>query len=267
MPQHAQERRTVKIAKSPKMTAFLETAPLAALATIAFSGSCGNIMHFFGACGITGVFRYGDTACPDLLCLAAVREIFRDRRLNRNRKFGWVSWPMLVLISGIAMTLVLGYIGDDKTMLATIAGSWVGHMAGPLPGAVLLLALSMLHRRDTGTAGSGTGRRRGAGTAATGQKAGAPVPAAGIPVPAADELPVPAAPSREIAASTAEPGERSDEELLRDARAYRDELAVKGERVSKEKLRLRFTIGSSKALELARTLREDEQDDTSEAVV
>jgi hypothetical protein len=90
-----------------------------------------------------------------------------------------------------------------------------------------------------------------------------PVPAAAAG-PAAEQAPVPPAGS---AGTAAEPGERSDEELLRDARAYRDELAVKGERVSKEKLRLRFTIGSGKALELARTLREDDQDDTREAVI
>src|ERR1035441_6984701 len=80
-------------------------------------------------------------------------------------------------------------------------------------------------------------------------------------------VPPPPPPPPDPAASTAEPGERSDEELLREARAYRDELAAKGERVSKEKMRLRFTIGSSKALELARVLREDDQDDTREAVV
>jgi hypothetical protein len=101
--------------------------------------------------------------------------------------------------------------------------------------------------------GSGTGT---AAAAAAGTAEAVPAPVVPPPVPAA-----------EPAASTAEPGERSDEELLREARAYRDELAAKGERVSKEKMRLRFTIGSSKALELARVLREDDQDDTREAVV
>ena len=89
-----------------------------------------------------------------------------------------------------------------------------------------------------------------------------------VPVPAAPASPAPgptAVPAAEPAASTAVPGERSDNELLQEARAYRDELAAAGERVSKEKLRLRLTVGSGKALELLRTLREDEQDEAREA--
>jgi len=37
--------------------------------------------------------------------------------------------------------------------------------------------------------------------------------------------------------------------------------------VSKEKLRLRLAVGSGKALDLLRTLREDDQDETREAVI
>lgn len=91
-----------------------------------------------------------------------------------------------------------------------------------------------------------------------------------VPVPAA-EVPVPAGPAPEAApvpaASTAEPGERNFEDLLREARAYRDELALTGERPSKDKLRLRLTVGSGKALDLLRALKEDDQDDTREAAI
>lgn len=258
-PQHAQERRNVKLPKFPKMTALLETAPLVALAGISFGGSCGNILNFFSACGITGVIQYGDTACPDLLCLVAAREILRDRRIKRRRKYGWVSWPIVVMLVGIAMTLALGYIGADKKMLTHVATSWVGHGSGLLPGAVLLLALSILHRRDAGTAeGSSikkaTRKQAAGGTASTalsGTEGVAPVPAAASSV----SQPVPVT---EPAANTAEPGERTFEDLLREARAYRDELAAAGERLSKEKLRLRLTVGSGKALELLRVLKEDE---------
>ena len=65
----------MKIAKSPKMTVLLETVPVIALTGISFGGSCGNILNFFGECGIGGVFQYGDTACPDLLCLVGAREM------------------------------------------------------------------------------------------------------------------------------------------------------------------------------------------------
>jgi hypothetical protein len=183
MSRHAQESRTVKIAKSPRITLFLETAPLLALVGIAFVGSCGNVLHFFGACGITGVVQYGDTGCPDLLCLVAVREYLRDRRLGRIRKWGWVSWPILVLLIGIAMTLALGYIGNDKTMLAHIAGSPVGHMAGPLPGAVLLLALSLFHRRDSGTAAAAAAAKRKRQPEAAPVAASAPLTSEAVALP------------------------------------------------------------------------------------
>ena len=265
MSQHAQERRTVKLAKSPKMTVLLETVPVVALAGISFGGSCGNIFNFFGACGIDGVFQYGDTACPDLLCLVAAREILRDRRLGREKRFGWITWPMMVLIIGIAMTLTLNFLGDDKTFLKWVSGSVWAPVAGLLPGAFLLLVLAIFHRRETSTAeGAGTGtstdrRKVVVSTADASPKPETAVPSAPVPAPVLP--PVPAA------ASTAEPAERTDDDLLREARAYRDELAATGERPSKDKLRLRLTVGSGKALELLRALKEDDQDDTREAVV
>ena len=73
------------------------------------------------------------------------------------------------------------------------------------------------------------GRRQSRAASPAGeQSASVPVPAA----PAADQSAVPAP------ASAAEPAERTDDDLLREARAYRDELAAAGERPSKEKLRL-----------------------------
>lgn len=249
----------MKIAKSPRTTMFLETVPLLALIGIAFGGSYGNILNFFGASGITGVFQYGDTACPDLLCLVAAREILRDRRIGR-RKSGYVSWPMVVLLIGIAMTLTLGYIGADRNLLAHIAGSWAGHISGLLAGAVLLLVLSILHRRDTGTAGvAGTRTERRKASAGT----AAPVPATSVP--SAPVMPEPIAVTAKLAEGEAR--ERSFDELVAEARAYRDELAAAGERVSKDKLRLRLTIGSGKALEVLRALKDEERSETAEEVV
>jgi len=248
------------------MTVLLETVPVIALTGISFGGSCGNIFNFFGACGIEGVFQYGDTACPDLLCLVAAREILRDRRLGREKKFGWITWPMVVLITGIAMTLTLNFLGDDKAFLKWVSGSAWAPVAGLLPGAFLLLVLAIFHRRETGTAeaaGTSTGRRR---ITVAGQKAAEPVLAVPEPVPAAST----AAPAAQSGTDSTEQGERTFEVLLADARAYRAELAATGERVSKDKLRLRLAVGSGKALELLRVLKEDEQDEArsaSEAVV
>jgi hypothetical protein len=264
MSRHAQESRTVKIAKSPKMTTLLETVPVIALTGISFGGSCGNIFNFFGACGIGSVFQFGDTACPDLLCLVAAREILRDRRLSREKKFGWITWPMAVLIIGIMMTLALNFLGDDKAFLKWVSGSAWAPVAGLLPGAFLLLVLAIFHRRETGTAeASGTKAERRRTPASTGTA----TPKTADPVPAPAGAPVPAEPAREVAASTAEPAEpaeRTAETLLADARAYRGELAANGERVTKEKLRLRFTISSGKALQLLQALNDSEK---TEAVI
>lgn len=61
--------------------------------------------------------------------------------------------------------------------------------------------------------------------------------------------------------------DRTFGELVAEARAYRDELAAAGERVSKDKLRLRLTIGSGKALDVLRALEDEGHTETSEEVV
>jgi uncharacterized protein DUF2637 len=114
-------------------------------------------------------------------------------------------------------------------------------------------------RKLTSTAAAARRQSRAASTAEESQPASVPGPAA-PPSPAPEPASVPPA-------STADLGERSFEDLLREARAYRDELARAGERPSKDKLRLRLAVGSGKALELLRALKEDNQDDTREAVV
>lgn len=233
MSRHAQERRTVKLAKaasSPKMTAILETAPLAGLILIAFGGSCSNIFRFFGACGTTGIFQYADTAGPDLLCLVAFREILRDRRLKREHK-GWMSWPVLVVIFGIALTLALGYIGNDKTLLANIADHWMGHLAGPLPGLLLLIALSLFHRRDTGTEAAGTKRDRRKAAASTGtaeRPQAAPVPPETAPAATVSTAPVPA----EVPAGEESAQPWTDDDLVAEARRQWAEHAEMGVRLS-----------------------------------
>lgn len=263
MSRHAQESRTVKIARSPRTTTLLETVPLIALAAISFGGSFGNIINFFGACGITGVFQYGDTACPDLLCLVAAREILRDRRICRE-KSGRVSWPMMVLVIGIAMTLALGFIGADKRLLAHIAGSWAGHIPGLLPGAVLLLVLSILHRRDAGTAGaSGTKsdrRKAGASTGTADTKPAAAVPApAGAPVPS------------RVPAGEGSLQPWTDDDLIAEARRQWAEHAEMGVRLSQARFEMalkqspRGGAGRPRVIEALKAVRAEMDGADSEA--
>lgn len=266
MPQHAQERRNMKAARPAKLiaasrknlTTVRENVPVLALAGVAFGASYGHIAKLCGDYGPHGWVQYATAGCVDLLCIIGAEERQRDKRIGRERIGKWVSWPTLVLTIGIALTLAANLATADKRIL--------GYFVAALPAGALLLAVSVLERRVSHgtvpkTASTKATTRKQALEISTGlateyQAAVAPVPVVPEPVPAA-----------EPAASTAVPGERSDDELLREARAYRDELAAAGERVSKEKLRLRLTVGSGKALELLRTLREDDQDDTREAVV
>ena len=268
MSRHAQESRTVKIAKSAKTTMLLETVPVVALAGISFGGSCGNIFNFFGACGIEGVFQYCDTACPDLLCLVAAREILRDRRLGRKKKFGWATWPMVVLITGIATTLTLNFLGDDKVFLKWVSGSAWAPVAGLLPGAFLLLVLAIFHRRETGTAeASGTKAERRKASPGTSTAATAPVPAQRAAEPAAGAAPVPG--------SGEEPAQPwTDEDLIEEARRQWREHAAMGVRLSQSRFEMalkqspRGGAGRGRVIDALRAVRTemDGADDEAAAV-
>lgn len=63
--------------------------------------------------------------------------------------------------------------------------------------------------------------------------------------------------------------DRTFGDLVAEARAYRDELAAagKGERPTKERLRLRLGVASGKALEVLRALEDEGHTETSEEVV
>lgn len=68
--------------------------------------------------------------------------------------------------------------------------------------------------------------------------------------------------------SAAGTAERTFEDLLKEARTYRDELAAAGagERLTKDRLRLRLGVGSEKALEVLRVvLKQDGPGEASEA--
>ena len=244
------------------ITIIRENAPVITLTGVAFGASYGHIAKLCGDYGPHGWVQYATAACVDLLCIIGAEERQRDKRIGRERKWGFVSWPTLVLVAGILVTLAANIATAEPHIFGYCVAAW--------PAGALLLAVSVLERRTShaavpAAAGPAAAPRKRAAEAKASPAAGYQL--ASDPAPAVPQPVLPPVPAAEPAASAAEPGERNDEELLRDARAYRDELAAKGERVSKEKLRLRFTIGSGKALELARTLREDDQDDTSEAVI
>lgn len=246
---HAQEKATVK--RSITLSAIRENVPVLALAGIAFGASYGHIVKLFGDHGPHGWVQYAGAATVDLLCIIAAEERQRDKRISRPRRGKFVTWSAVVLIIGIAATLIANLATADPGPLGICVAAW--------PAAALLLAVSVLERRASfeAPAGTRTARRR---SRAAGTEPAAVAPE---PVPAAST----AVPVQEAAQDDAAMAERTPEILLAEARAYRDELASAGERVSKDKLRLRLAVGSKKALELLQALKEDDQDDTREAVV
>jgi hypothetical protein len=112
--------------------------PAAAVAGIAFAGSFGHIVRVCAEHGQRGWFGYLTAGCVDLLCVLGAEERQRDKRIGRAKR-GWVSWPALVLVAGISLSLAAN--------LATASpGAW-GHVVAGIPAAALLLAVFTLERR------------------------------------------------------------------------------------------------------------------------
>jgi hypothetical protein len=112
-------------------------APLV-LAGIAFGGSFDHWMHLASKHGQHGVLAPAIAVCVDLGVYMATRERQRDARVGRVRR-GWASWPTVVLLAGILLTLA----GN----VASAQHSRWGVTVALIPGAFLLVAISLLERR------------------------------------------------------------------------------------------------------------------------
>jgi hypothetical protein len=248
---HAQERDSVKASRPDKLiataqrniTLIRENVPVLALTGVAFGASFGHIAKLCGDFGPHGWVQFATAGCVDLLCIIGAEERQRDKRIGRPRQFGFISWPTVVLIAGILVTLAANVATSDKHFLGYCVAAW--------PAGALLLAVSVLERRASfGTPASTRTSRRQSRAAST-----EPAAAVSEPVPAAST----AAPVQETAQDDAAAAERTPEVLLAEARAYRAELAATtGERVTKDRLRLRLGIGSAKALQILKTLNEED---------
>jgi hypothetical protein len=113
-----------------------------ALAGIAFIGSYSHLVALGQTHGVHGALAYTTAGCVDAIVAMAARERQRDRRTGR-RHWGAVSWPVVVLCGGVALTLA-----GNLAMAQHSPWGWV--MAG-IPAAALLLAISMIERRASHT--------------------------------------------------------------------------------------------------------------------
>ncbi|MCK2213333.1 DUF2637 domain-containing protein [Actinomadura sp. ATCC 31491] len=117
---------------------LLDTGPVLVLALIAGAGSFTHIRDTAAEHGQTGWMSWAVAICIDLTCVMAARERQRDTKTGRTRR-GAVSWPVLVLIGGITLSLAAN--------LAQAAPTVWGWITAATPAGAFLLAVSMLERR------------------------------------------------------------------------------------------------------------------------
>ena len=126
-----------------------DSGPVAILAGIAFAGSFGHSTALAERYGQTGWKALATAGCVDLLCVIGAEERQRDKRIGRERRFGFATWPTVVLFFGIVATLAANVATANPSTWGFIVAGW--------PALVLLLAVSILERRASHTlAGSGT---------------------------------------------------------------------------------------------------------------
>ncbi|GAA4078956.1 DUF2637 domain-containing protein [Actinomadura miaoliensis] len=126
--------------------AVADSGPVVVLAGIAAAGSFTHIRDTAVEHGQGGWMAWAVAVCIDLTCVMAARERQRDKRTGRRP--GRLSWPTLVLVGGILLSLAAN--------LAQAEPSAWGWITAATPASAFLVAVSMLERR---AAGAGAGSR------------------------------------------------------------------------------------------------------------
>ncbi|MEU7899882.1 DUF2637 domain-containing protein [Nonomuraea sp. NPDC049152] len=119
---------------------LLDSGPVVVLAVIAGAGSFTHIRDTASEHGQTGWMAWAVAVCIDLTCVMAARERQRDKRTGRVRQ-GRMSWPTLVLIGSIVLSLAANLAQADPTL-------W-GWLTAATPAGAFLVAVSMLERRSS----------------------------------------------------------------------------------------------------------------------
>ena len=108
------------------------------LAGIAFGGSFAHWVNLAESHGQKGLLAPAVAICVDLGALMCARERERDLREQRGKK-GWASWPTIGMTLAILLTLAGNVASAQHT-------PW-GVISALIPGAFLLLAISLMERR------------------------------------------------------------------------------------------------------------------------
>jgi len=120
-----------------------DNVPFLVIVAIAFFGSFNHIVELAERHGQKSIEAMAIAVVVDLLCYVGAKERNRDKKLGREKKWGLVAYPTVVLTLGVVTTLTAN--------LATASrGTW-GHIVAAIPAAVLLLVIALLERRTTHT--------------------------------------------------------------------------------------------------------------------
>lgn len=196
---------------------MLDSGPVLVLALIAGAGSFSHVRETAIEHGQTGPMAWAVAVCVDLTCVMAARERQRDKKTGRERN-GRLSWPTLVLVAGIVLSLAANLHQAESSV-------W-GWITAATPAATFLVAVSMLERRATGPR---------------------PEPS---PEPSAAPSSVPAAEDAQDDAPGPSPA------LVDYARRVVDEHHAKhGKPITRDLLRTRLGVSNQLAFDLLRQLR------------
>ena len=118
-----------------------DSGPVVVLAGIAAAGSFTHIRDTATEHGQQGWMAWAIAVCIDLTCVMAAGERQRDKRTARET--GRLTWPTLVLVGGILLSLAANLAQADPTV-------W-GWITAGTPAGAFLVAVSMLERRKGST--------------------------------------------------------------------------------------------------------------------
>ncbi|MBE3010875.1 DUF2637 domain-containing protein [Microbispora sp. NEAU-D428] len=216
------------------LTRLADSAPVLVLAAIAGAGSFTHIRDTAAASGQSGWMSWAVAVCVDLTCVMAARERQRDKKTGRVRR-GWISWPTLVLVAGIVLSLAANLHQADPTL-------W-GWLTAATPAGAFLVAVSMLERRASGPCLDPS------------PAPSSPVVASSLAVGASSSVPA-LVPLDHDGADGNQDGPGPSPALVDYARRVADEHHAKhGKPITRDLLRARLGVSNQLASDLLRTLR------------
>ncbi|MEU1882923.1 DUF2637 domain-containing protein [Streptosporangium sp. NPDC020072] len=220
---------------------LLDAGSILTLAAIAGAGSFTHIRDTAAEHGQDGWMAWAVAVCVDLTCVMAARERQRDKHTGRIRN-GWISWPTLVLVAGIVLSLAANLNQADPS-------PW-GWITAATPAGAFLIAVSMLERRASTPRTAPEHELSPASSSTVLDVVPKPTPSS---VPEIAPKPVPV--SAPVPAIDAEQDGPSSE-LLDYARRVAEEYQTAHSRpISRDTLRARLGVSHQLASDLLRTLR------------